>query len=131
MKLLTEELEKTFSRYPFESQEGMGFDSKLLAHFFNPLGDQHWFITEAEKEGEDWIMFGYADLGFGPDCSEWGYMSLQELQDINLPFGMGIERDTYSHDTVREQVEYDGLEYIDIFADKKEENEYTNEEEER
>lgn len=116
MRLLTDELEKVFEEHPFGSQEGKGFDAELLAHFFNPMGNQHWLITEAEQEDGEWILFGYADFGFGPECSEWGYIPLQELQEIHLPFGMSIERDICPHKTVREQLEFDGLEYNDFFV---------------
>lgn len=116
MKLMTEELEKKYAEHPFGSQEGKGFDADCIAHFFNPMGTGDWFITEAEKEDGEWIMFGYADLGLGPDCSEFGYISLSELEEIKLPFGMSIEQDSLTHGTVREMLEARGMEYDDFYA---------------
>ena len=38
-------------------------------------------------------MFGLCDLGMG--FPELGYVSLQELESVELPFGLKIERDMY------------------------------------
>ena len=77
-----------------------------------------WFITEASKEGDDYILFGYADLGLGAGCSEWGYMSLNELEDVRTPMGFKVEQDVYAEGkTVRELCEEIGLEYDDFFSD--------------
>ena len=69
-------------------------EKQIVAKFFNPMGAGTWYIAEgSEQESGDWLFFGYCDLGFG--SPEWGYVSLNELQSIKLPFGMGIERDIY------------------------------------
>ena len=95
MKLITKELEKIFEKYPIGSQDGLGGKAKVIAKFFNPAGVGTWLITEAEKtEDGDYEMFGYCHLG-DDEMAEFGYISLSELQDIKLPFGMTIERDLY------------------------------------
>ena len=38
-------------------------------------------------------MYGLCDLGFG--CPELGYVSLNEIENLDLPFGLKIERDTW------------------------------------
>ena len=38
MKLITKELERTFSKYPIYSQEGMMLDAKVIVKYFNPAG---------------------------------------------------------------------------------------------
>lgn len=113
MLLVTKELEERFLRYPLYSQDGKGFDAQCIAHFYNPLGCGDWFITEAEKEADDWLMFGYADLGMGPENSEFGYISFKELAELSLPLELGIE---YSLDTdvLRVMLEDRGLKYIDF-----------------
>jgi hypothetical protein len=58
-----------------------------VVKFFNPLGEGVWLATELEEDGD--IMFGLADLGY-PEPGSW---SLDEMQSVRLPFGMGIERD--------------------------------------
>lgn len=92
MNLLTEEIIERFKRYPLYSQEDKGFDSLVLVKYFNPVGVGTWLITEAElQEDGDWLLFGYCHIY----CWEWGYVSLKELQDLKLPFGLTIERELY------------------------------------
>jgi hypothetical protein len=38
-------------------------------------------------------MFGLCDLGMG--FPELGYVSLNEMKAVRLPFGLGIERDLH------------------------------------
>ena len=51
--------------------------------------------AEGEQQDDDFIMFGLCDLGMG--FPELGYVSLNELQAITGPLGLGIERDPYWH----------------------------------
>ena len=90
MKLLTKAVEKSLP--PLYSQEDNP-DPIVKAHFFNPMGAGDWWITEASHEDEDYIMFGLCDLGMG--FPELGYVSLNEIKSVRLPFGMGIERDLH------------------------------------
>lgn len=100
MKLLTKELEKKFEKYPLGSQDELEGNAKVIAKFFNPSGAGTWLITEASKEGNDWTMFGYVDLG-DRKFAELGYISLNELQSMKVPpFGLGIERDLYFPDDI-------------------------------
>ena len=90
MKLLTDKIiEALPSLY---STEDIPCDEKVvIVKFFNPMGNQTWEIFEGSPEGDDWKLFGNCDLGFG--CAEWGYVMLSELEAIQLPMGLGIERD--------------------------------------
>jgi len=93
MKLLTKEIEKRLEAHPYRSQDGKGFDAKVIVKFFNPLGDGTWLITEGEKQSDgDWLLFGYCHIFEW----EWGTVMLSELQSLRLPFGLGIERDMYT-----------------------------------
>lgn len=65
-------------------------DPKPVVRFFNPVGAATWLATEIDTDG---ILFGLADLGFG--CPELGSFALAELEDVRLPFGLGIERDLH------------------------------------
>lgn len=58
-----------------------------VVKFFNPFGEGVWLATELDEDGD--IMFGLADLGY-PELGSW---SLSEMASVQLPFGMGIERD--------------------------------------
>lgn len=93
MKLMTKELEKTLKKYPIGSQEGKMFEAEVIVKYFNPCGAGTWLITEGEKqENGDWLLFGYCHIFEW----EWGYISLKELEEIKLPFGLTIERDIYT-----------------------------------
>lgn len=95
MKLITKELEKEFEKYPLKSQDGLMGKAKVVAKFFNPTGAETWLITEGSKlENGDYEMFGYCHSG-DDLMAEFGYVYLSELEQIKLPFGLGIERDLY------------------------------------
>lgn len=93
MMLMTKELEKTFEEFPIGSQEGLTEDAEVVVKYFNPCGRGTWLITEGEKqENGDWLLFGYCHIFEW----EWGYVMLSELESINLPFGLKIEREQYA-----------------------------------
>lgn len=81
MKLITKEIEKKLSK-----NKGDGQDKPYLK-LFSPAGGATWLITQ--KDGD--LLFGLCDLGQG--CPEVGYVSLKELEAIELPYGLKIERD--------------------------------------
>ena len=118
MELMNDELRKKFEQYPLGSQDGKGFDAECIAKYF--VGNCTWLATEAEfdDENEEVLLYGYADLGLGPDCSEWGYFSLSELEDVTVPpYGLKVERDLYADGkTVRQLCDEIGLEYIDYMS---------------
>lgn len=100
MKLMTEELKEKFKQFPLRSQDGKGMDAEVVVKYFNPISAGTWLIIEGEElENGDWELFGYCHI------SDWAWESilLSELQRIELPFEMGIERDLYidEHATVR------------------------------
>ena len=89
MKLLTKEIISKFENHSFRSQEEKGFDAEVLVKYFNPCGSGTWLITEAQREGDDWRLFGYCHIYEW----EWGFLMLSELKHLHLPFGLTIERD--------------------------------------
>ncbi len=91
-KLLTEEIISQFEAHPIGSQDGKGLNAEVLVKYFNPCGRGTWLITEAEREGEDWRLYGYCHIFEW----EWGYLLLSELESLRLPFGLGVERDLYT-----------------------------------
>jgi hypothetical protein len=85
MKLLTKEL---LAKLPaIGTQDGKGDDAIAYVKFFNPLGNWRWYAMEYDPENR--IFFG---LVFGHEI-EYGEFSLDELESVKLPLGMGIERD--------------------------------------
>lgn len=91
MMLLTKEIENNLSANPLGSHDGEGMKARVIVKFFNPVGPGTWLITEGSKEGNDWMLFGYCCIS----DAEWGYVSLNELKSVKLPFGLSIERDMY------------------------------------
>jgi hypothetical protein len=89
MQLLTNELEKRFQEVGSQEEER---DPIVVAKFFNPAGAGTWYATEYDPERK--VFFGYVSI-FGDHNDEWGTFSLEELESIRLPFGLGIERDLY------------------------------------
>ena len=76
---------------PLYAQKALDEDAIVYVHFFNPCGVGDWWITEGSVKDDDFIMFGLCDLGF----PELGYVSLDELQGVRGPLGLGIERDLH------------------------------------
>ena len=130
MNLMTKEFEKLFEKYPLGSQDGLGGQAKVIVKYFNPVGVGTWFITEGNKlDNGDYEMFGYCHLG-DDEYAELGYVMLSELEKLNLPFGLKIERDLYLSkdctlvDAIRE-VGITPPEYM--LKDNKEEKDITDE----
>ena len=92
MKLWTKELERKAAQFPLGSQDGKGLDATVFVKFFNPYGAGTWLITGAEKQEDgDYLLFGYCHIFEW----EWGYVMLSDLEGVNLPFGLKIEREMY------------------------------------
>jgi hypothetical protein len=93
MKLITKEIMNKLKKAGAESVPvtKTGNDIKPWLKLFNPVGPQTWLIA-AISEDED-TMYGLCDLGLG--FPELGYVSLSELKNVDLPFGLKIERDVW------------------------------------
>ncbi len=89
MKLITEDFEELFKDYPLYSQEHEK-DPLVIAKLFDPVGSATWFLTEYDPVEK--IAFSFV-TGLVQD--EYGYTSLIELESIERPFSLTIERDLY------------------------------------
>ena len=102
MKLLTKQLLNRFEKVGRQENEK---DPLVICKFFNPCGAGTWYATEYYPEEKN--FFGYVSI-FGGHEDEWGYFSLDELQNFRGKFGieidgklhvskngLGIERDLY------------------------------------
>lgn len=87
MKLLTKELEKKLPA--LYAQDGKGDKATAYVKFFYPLGHATWFATEYDPEQR--LFFGWCELF--PGCGEYGYFSLDEMESVKGPLGLGVERD--------------------------------------
>lgn len=91
MKLITKQIEKAFAKHPLYSQDGKGYEATAIAKFFLPCGAWTWYITEAEKQGDDWLFFGLVINGHGE--KELGYFTLSQLEEIRVWGCIKVERD--------------------------------------
>lgn len=85
MKLITKKLEERFKEVGDQSES---IDPVFVAKFFNPCGSETWYATEYDPERN--ICFGYVT---GMYVDEWGSFSIDELEELELPFRLNIERD--------------------------------------
>lgn len=85
--------EKLMANWPLldDDEEGLS-NMKPVVKLFNPTGPGTWLLCAIDPESPD-IAFGLCDLGMG--CPELGSVSLQELRELRLPFGLTIERDLH------------------------------------
>jgi hypothetical protein len=68
-------------------------EAKVLhLHFFLPGTGCDWWIAEYRPESRE--AFGYVSLGI-PCCAEWGYFSLDELEQLATSGGQVVERDLH------------------------------------
>lgn len=88
MNLMPKEIAKNIPT--IGAQDGKGEDAVVYLKIFDPCGRLTFFATEFD--GED-TLFGYMISPLGPDCDEWGYSSLSELQSVRNPLGLPLERD--------------------------------------
>lgn len=125
MNLFNEKLIKKFEEYPLDSQYGKMGDAKVIAKLFDPTGAGTWLITEGDIVRDennkivDVEMFGFINL-VGLVDAELGYISLRELQEVKLPFGLTIEQDLYfpKDITMREACKKEFNAIPDIFSEK-------------
>lgn len=90
MKLLTKEIMNKLPKlYATESQNV----SPVVVKFFTPWTKWTWYALEGQQDLEsgDWTFFGLVQ----GDETELGYFSLSELESIDGPYGLKIERDMY------------------------------------
>ena len=91
MQLLTDKIKAALPSL-YSTEDIPCEDKKVVVKFFNPMGAQPWEIVEGSYQEtiDTWLLFGKCDLGYGP---EWGYVTLAELERLDVGFGLGIERD--------------------------------------
>lgn len=92
MKLVTKEI---LNKIPeLYSTEGIDFDDKVIqTKFF--LFNFTWYVAEAEVQEDNILFFGYVRNDADPDCSEWGYFTLKQLEEVVIKGVFKVERDLY------------------------------------
>lgn len=90
MKLMTPEVAATLP--PLYANEDVA-DPKAMVKFFTPWSNWTWYATEYDPETR--TCFGLVQ-GFE---EELGYFSLDEMESVKGPMGLGIERDLHFEPT--------------------------------
>lgn len=85
MKLLTKTISKKIP--PLYAQDGKGDAAIAYLKLFLPWSSWTWYVTEMDPETKE--CFGLVD-GFE---RELGYFNLNELETIQGPGGLKVERD--------------------------------------
>ena len=109
MKLLTKAIAKKLPAL-YATENTPTEEKVAVCKFFTPDSNWTWFVVEGSAvlpdgenvpltdpradDREDVLFFG---LVHGHE-KEWGYFSLNELESVKGPFGLGIERDTHFDD---------------------------------
>ena len=86
MKLMTKEIKEQAEK---QYKQGSDMEQKVVAKYFDPVGSWKWFLMNKKKDDD--YCWGIVK---GNEV-EMGSFSMRELEDIHLPFGLGIERDLY------------------------------------
>lgn len=70
-----------------------GRDPLVLVKLFDPCG--RWTLYVTEYDPEDRLLYGFCRSPLGPDCDEYGYSSLDEIEETMNRLGLQMERDLY------------------------------------
>lgn len=90
MMLLTKEIKQQLPK--LYATDGIpAEEKKVICKFFTPWSNWSWYVVEGEKQGDDYTFFGYVCGMY----SEYGYFTLKQLQEIEGPLGLKIERDRH------------------------------------
>jgi len=109
MKLLTKSIEKKLPAL-YATEKTPTEEKVAVCKFFTPWAGWTWYVVEASavlpdgdnvpltdpraETREDVLFFGLVD----GNEKEWGYFTLSELESVNGPVGLKIERDTGFND---------------------------------
>jgi len=88
MLLLTKKIKERLIKNFKENEEAQGEKHfKVVVKLFNPVGRGYWFLTELNPDNN--MAFG------GAFITNWdlGGISIDEIQKVKGPLGLGIERD--------------------------------------
>ena len=81
----------TYYEYAFAAEYAGEGNPVLKLKFFDPCGSWTWYAVDGQPVGSDYEFYGFVK-GFE---SEWGYFSLNELEEFVGKLGVGIERDLH------------------------------------
>jgi len=93
MKLMTNEIKAQLPAL-YSTEETVLNDKIIQVKFF--LMSFTWYAVEAEiREDGDILFFGYVKNDADPMCSEWGYFTLKQLEEVVISGVFKVERDLH------------------------------------
>ena len=102
--LLWEEVLKSFAEH--EEANMTASNPMVIARYFHPSSSMTWYATEYNVDEE--VFYGYV-TGF--QFPEWGSFSLREFIELQLPYGLKIERDLwFTPKPIKQALKDDGQE---------------------
>lgn len=104
MKLLTKEIRRKLP--PLYSQDAKGGKAVAYLKLFTPSSSWTWYATEGEPVTDDSgkeVDYRFFSLVDG-HCKEIGYFNLSELESVNGPMGLPIERDLHWQPKILEEI---------------------------
>jgi len=104
MKLLTDEIRKKLP--PLYAQDGKDGKAVAFVKYFTPSSSWTWLVLEGEPvqdEAQQEIDFKFFGLVYGHE-REFGYFLLSELEEVQGPMGLPIERDLYWQPKTLEEI---------------------------
>jgi len=101
MKLITKAIERKLAKNLEHSRKTGETAHSAPLKLFDPYG--RWTMYVFEKDGDR--LYGFVVSPLAPDCDEWGYSSLTEIESITAFGGRPrIERDRYFDGVTAEQI---------------------------
>tara|TARA_R110002020_G_scaffold40582_1_gene119945 strand:+ start:2483 stop:2797 length:315 start_codon:yes stop_codon:yes gene_type:complete len=95
MKLMTKGIEKKLPELGTHDCAGTE-DIPVVVKYFTPDSSWTWYVTEGEREGDDWRFFGWVVDGMGKGhYPEFGYFMLSDLESVRGCLGLSVERDLH------------------------------------
>ena len=93
MILLTKKIREKLIKNHLENKKDGTKTFKAEVKLFNPCGIGTWYLSQLNPDTN--VAFGLCEL----HEKEFGYVSIDELKEIELPFFLKIERDLYFQPT--------------------------------
>jgi hypothetical protein len=88
------------------AQESERPSDVCVVKLFDPSGRYTYYAFEGyDRDDGEFILYGYCVSPLGPDCDEWGYTALSEIEDVTNRFGLKIERDLHFRGITRADIE--------------------------
>jgi Protein of unknown function (DUF2958) len=109
MKLITTTIAKALPALGATEDKAPG-EIPVVLKLFNPCGAGTWYITEGNLESGE--LFGLCCI----HEAELGYVDLNELQALRLPYGLSIERDLHWEGSLADAMRRENYPHIEAVS---------------